>query len=104
MLKHNGEIYDVKENYLNDSNENKNFYENEFESNFIDYRNIKEKKKTKIYQQNLKLVVVSFSMFSQQVNQEILIEFFDGIALYLTAVWVMGSKNPIIEKMVLFWK
>ena len=97
-----GNVYDIVEAYMNYKNKHFKIFEKEYESNFDHYRDENLEEKESFI--NNKLGKLPIHKVLQQLSLDSLLWGYDGVSLYLSAMWNEKSIYPKIETGYAFTK
>ena len=92
----NGNVCEISENYFEYTNENRKLLENEYDSQFKDYRDKDEEKKTENFNKELNKLPIQKKLQKIDVNNDVMMGF-DGNSLYPSAMRDENSMYPKIE-------
>ena len=88
-------MFEIIDNHFEYTNIRRKKIENEYDSQFDDYRDINQEERTKFL--NNKLSYLTIHKKLQQLNPKDILMDYDGNSLYTSAMWHDNSVYPKIE-------
>ena len=92
----NDNVCEIINKYFENTNEQRKIIENEYDSQFNDYRDNDEEERSQHINRELNKLPIHKKLHQLNVNDDVMMDF-DATSLYLSAIWVENSVYPKIE-------